>query len=83
MRTGATPGLADTGAADAARREAAPASAVPHRSETGPGAPAPASLPCIRMSDDTAWLDATAQAELVRTKEVIAVRAGGRGHRPH
>ena len=35
-----------------------------------PGAPPPASLPCMRMSDDTAWLDATAQAELVRTKEV-------------
>ena len=43
-----------------------------------PGAPAAAWLPCVSMSDDTAFLDATAQAALVRSGEVATAEVGRR-----
>ena len=77
---GPPPGTAHRG-----RRAGGGAAEVEH-ARTGlnrPGAAPPASLPCMSMSDDTAWLDATAQAELVRTEEVSPSELVDCGHRPH
>ena len=87
IRTGAHPRGPDTGAAADAATAATAVAETGRRARRHPSEPtgrAGARIATVHsMSDDTAWLDATGQAELVRTEGGLAVRTGGRGHRPH